>query len=72
MADPYTTQQGDTVDLIAFDHFGKTKGPTEAILRANPGLAAAGPILPEGLKVTIPEVAPEPAPTVTRLWGAAS
>lgn len=72
MAHDYTTQQGDTADLIALDHFGRTRGATEAILRANPGLAAAGTVLPEGLPVVIPTVAPEPAQPVIRLWGTAS
>lgn len=72
MAEVYTTQQGDMVDLIAFIKLGGKKGSTEALLLANPGLAALGPILPEGTKVTIPEAPPEPTPTVTRLWGDAS
>lgn len=47
-------QQGDTVDLIAFRHYGDST-MVEAILEANPGLAKYGTLLPHGLKVDLPE-----------------
>lgn len=49
----YVTQEGDSVDLIAYRRFGK-HGMEAAILDANPGLAAHGPILPIGIKISIP------------------
>ncbi|WP_315743084.1 tail protein X [Bradyrhizobium sp. SZCCHNR1075] len=68
MAETYTTQEGDTVDLIAWNRFGVTHGATEAILRANPGLAAAGTKLPEGLVVTIPAFTPKKVTAAARIW----
>ena len=50
----YRCEQGDTVDLIAFKRFGTSSGTTESILDANPGLAAAGPVLAMGLVIRIP------------------
>lgn len=61
------TQDGDTADLIVWRHMGATEALTEALLDINPGLAAAGPVLPAGLRVTLPE----PVRAVTqpmRLW----
>ena len=52
----YRTVEGDVVDLIAFDHYGTSKGTTEAIYDANRGLADHGPILPGGLLITLPVV----------------
>lgn len=60
------TQQGDTVDLVALRHYGDTT-MVEAILDANPGLAAHGVTLPLGLRVTLPPAVPKTRQTVT-LW----
>ncbi|MGX9427971.1 tail protein X [Bradyrhizobium sp. LeoA1S1] len=64
----YTTIEGDTVDLIAYNRFGVTHGATEAILRANPGLAAAGTKLPEGMVINIPNYVVKKVSTATRIW----
>lgn len=48
-------QQGDTVDLICWRHYGTTKGVVEAVYRANPGLAELGPTLPHGTLINLPE-----------------
>ncbi|WP_028165501.1 tail protein X [Bradyrhizobium elkanii] len=64
----YTTIEGDTVDLIAYNRFGVTHGATEAILRANPGLAAAGTKLPEGMTINIPNYTVKKVSTAARIW----
>lgn len=64
----YTTTEGDTVDLIAFNRFGVTHGATEAILRANPSLAAAGTKLPEGMVITIPPFVVKKVSNAARIW----
>ena len=64
----YTTMEGDTVDLIAFNKYGRTHGTTEAILRANAGLAAAGTFLPQGMVINIPTVVSEPEKVAVRIW----
>ncbi|MHC2283568.1 phage tail protein X [Bradyrhizobium diazoefficiens] len=64
----YTTIEGDTVDLIAYNRFGVTHGATEAILRANLGLAAAGTKLPQGMKVNIPAFTVKKVNTAARIW----
>lgn len=56
MATIYTTKQFETVDLVCMAHYGRTADVTEAVLDANPGLSAFGPILPMGTKVTLPEI----------------
>lgn len=50
----YTTKQGETVDLACYSHYGRTRDVTEAVLDANPGLAALGPILPMGTTIIMP------------------
>lgn len=60
--------QGDTVDLLCQRHLGQTAAVTEQVLTANPGLAALGPILPNGTLVTLPDVAPEKTTPLVQLW----
>lgn len=53
----YRTRAGDTVDLIAWRHYGTTAGGVvEQVLAANPGLADRGAQLPGGLIVLLPDV----------------
>ncbi|MBF0374307.1 MAG: tail protein X [Alphaproteobacteria bacterium] len=59
-------RQGDTVDLVAYRHYGDT-AMVEKILAANPGLATFGPVLPIGTPVLLPPWRPATRPTV-RLW----
>lgn len=69
MASKYTTKQGDTVDYIAWQAYGTQDGHVvEMLLDANRGLADRGPILPAGLRITLP-AAPEPEQeNGVRLW----
>lgn len=60
--------EGDTVDLIAWRELGFTAGATEAILDANPGLAALGPVLPTGTPVVLPVPQAETPRQEVRLW----
>lgn len=66
----YVTRQGDTVDFICWRHYGTERGGvTEAVLEANRGLADSGPVLPAGLRITLPAMAqPAQAQKVISLW----
>lgn len=64
----YTTSDGDTVDLIAFNRFGTSTGTTEAIYAANLYLADLGPVLPAGVQIQIPVPLAQPVATSQRLW----
>ena len=66
----YRSVEGDTVDLIAFRHYGD-EALAPAIFDANPGLADLGPILPPGTLVRLPDpesLPPPEAPAPIRLW----
>lgn len=65
----YTSSDGDTVDYIAWKHYGTQAGQiTEQVLAANPGLAAYGPLLPAGVVITLPVVDKVSKVQGTRLW----
>lgn len=59
---------GDTVDEICWREYGRTAGTVEAVLNANPGLAAVGLLLPAGITIHLPEFAPATVAETTRLW----
>ena len=54
----YTSKDGDTVDLIAFNFYGRHVGTTELVLDGNPGLAAVGPVLSAGVVIKLPRFDP--------------
>lgn len=65
----YATRQGDTVDYIAWRHYGSTDTEVVArILDANKGLAGKGPLLPPGLEIILPEIETTIKAQGIRLW----
>lgn len=61
-------QQYDTLDALCWRYYGRTQGVTERVLRANPGLAEYGPVLPHGLCVELPDITPAPTAQTVQLW----
>ncbi|MBB5447091.1 MULTISPECIES: tail protein X [unclassified Paraburkholderia] len=47
--------QGETIDAMCWRIYGRTDGVVEAVLEANPGLAAQGVFLPAGFPVSMPD-----------------
>lgn len=69
MANVYTTRQGQTVDLVCLDYYGRTAKVVEAVIEANPGLAGLGVVLPIGTKIVMPEfLAKAQTPRLVSLW----
>ena len=69
MPTTYMTKQGQTVDLVCLDHYGRTAEVTETVLSANPGLAALGPVLPMGTAIVMPDIAKKTTATkLVSLW----
>jgi phage tail protein X len=69
MASVYTTRQNEMVDMICRRAYGDESGYVEAVLDANPGLAALGPVLPIRTRVLLPDL-PKAAPErkIVTLW----
>lgn len=63
-----TTRQGDVVDQIAKQVYGRTTGATEALLNANPQIAGLPPRLPAGVVVVLPDLATAETKPTVRLW----
>lgn len=64
----WRTKDGDVLDAVCRATLG-SEAYVPAVLAANPGLAALGPVYPAGVLITLPVL---PAPVETgqvRLWG---
>lgn len=66
--DTVIAQQGDTLDLICYRHYGYTGGVTEAVLKVNPGIAELGSQLPIGQKIVLPSFQTQRTKTTIKLW----
>lgn len=65
----YETRDGDSLDLICFNHYGYEIGTTEVVLEQNRGLATYGPVLPAGITVELPDLAsPAVVTEQVNLW----
>lgn len=65
----YTTIDGDRLDLICWKHYGRTHGAVEEILRCNPRLALQPPVLPDGVKIELPNLDRQSeVRTIKRVW----
>lgn len=63
----YRTKAGDMLDAICHRYYKGRPQSTEAVLEANPGLAQLGAVLPEGLFIELPDLAPVQKSRVS-LW----
>ena len=63
------SNQGDTVDYLCWQHYGRTEGVVEQVLNANPGLVELGEILPIGTLVEMPVISEKTQQnTMIKLW----
>lgn len=60
--------QGDTLDQLCQRHYGSTRGITETVLKANPGLCESSPFMATGQEVTLPDIAPAAQAEMVQLW----
>ncbi|TGH28142.1 MAG: phage tail protein [Aphanocapsa feldmannii 277cI] len=65
-----TTRGGEHLDAICHHHYGHTAGAVEAVLAANPELAALLPIIPPRITILLPDLPRHQQRThLLRLWG---
>lgn len=61
-------REGEMVDQIAEAAYGRTAGATEAVLAANPHLAALPARLPVGTLIDLPDLPAETTAGTVKLW----
>lgn len=64
------TADEERIDRIAKALYGTEQGGTvEALLKANPGLAERGPMIPRDVRIAVPpRPVPKPDPALVRPW----
>lgn len=68
MSTRYITNDGDTVDRLCWQHYGRQNGAVEAVLAANPHLLNR-PVLTKGITVILPTLSStEAVKPARRLW----
>lgn len=65
----YVTIEGDMVDGVAFQYYGKHESHTEELFAANPDVVAMAPVLPAGVVIRLPAIQRQETPKPFRkLW----
>jgi len=66
----YRTRQHEVLDHICWRAYrGLRPGLVETVLAANPGLASLPIVLPKGVLIVLPDLAPSNTPPATvKLW----
>lgn len=64
----YTTKDGDVIDQICWQHYGRTAGLVEQVLEANPHLAEYPIILDAGVVIKLPVLEPVQQQVLTKWW----
>lgn len=68
MSGRYEVERETRLDILVAELMGSTADrAVEAVLDANPGLSALGPVIPVGTIVDVPDL-PVPTPIGTRVW----
>jgi len=66
----YVSVDGDMLDQIVAGHYGDTLGgKVEAVIAANPGIAALGAVLDAGLRIRLPDLDTATPVETEQLWG---
>ena len=66
----HSSSDGDMLDAVVLAHYGDASATVlNLVLEANPGLAAYGPVWPEGLEVILPAYEPPAVQETAQLWG---
>jgi phage tail protein X len=64
----YRTKTGDMIDALCFHFYGRQAQAVEQVYEANRGLADAGPVLPSGMIIELPEIPAAAAAKTIKLW----
>ena len=64
----YTTKDGDILDHICQQYYGKTSGIVEQVLEANRHLELEPDTLDAGTKIVLPEVNQNEQQETVKLW----
>lgn len=67
MAKTIRTSDKDRLDTLCYRYYGRLNGTVEAVIAANPGLAAMPQPFESGIIITLPDL-PVPVEKQVQLW----
>ena len=64
----YLTKDGDILDQICQNYYGKTSKIVEHVIEANPHIVEVEPVFEAGIKITLPDISGEKESEIVKLW----
>jgi phage tail protein X len=64
----YTTKDGDVLDQICQNYYGKTSKIVEQVIEVNPHIAKLDATFEAGIKITLPDIIEEKESETVKLW----
>ena len=64
----YTTKDGDVLDQICKNYYGKTSKIVEQVIDANPNIVELDTTFEAGIKITLPDIIEEKESETVKLW----
>ena len=64
----YITKDGDVLDQICQNYYGKTSKIVEQVIEANPHIVELEPVFEAGIKITLPDISGEKESETVKLW----
>lgn len=64
----YTTKDGDVLDQICQNYYGKTSKIVEQVIEVNPHIVELEAVFEAGIKITLPDITEEKESETVKLW----
>lgn len=64
----YTTKDGDVLDQICQNYYGKTSKIIEQVIEANPHIIELEAVFEAGIKITLPDIISIQESETVKLW----
>ena len=64
----YTTKDGDILDQICQNYYGKTSKIVEQVIETNPHIVELDNTFEAGIKITLPDITQEKESETVKLW----
>ncbi len=64
----YTTKDGDILDQICQNYYGKTSKIVEQVIEANPHIVELEAVFEAGIKIILPDIIQKQESETVKLW----
>ena len=64
----YNTKDGDVLDQVCQNYYGKTSKIVEQVIEANPHIVELDATFEAGIKITLPDIIQQKESEIVKLW----